>query len=127
MAVDYSKTIIGNKVWNQAIEEACNEFTRTYTTYFQQKAAKKAPMNTPQKTLQAILEIATEFDSAANAFPPFASPHEGYAILKEEVDELWDEVKKKPSLRSNMALEKEAIQVAAMALRFLVDVCYKGK
>ena len=116
MAVDYSKTIIGNKVWNQAIGAYCPA-----------TQPKKAPMNTPQKTLQAILEIATEFDNASNAFPPFTSPHEGYAILKEEVDELWDEVKKKPSLRSNMALEKEAIQVAAMALRFLVDICYKGK
>lgn len=74
-----------------------------------------------------LSDVLLELSSASDKFPPFNSAHEGYAILKEEVDELWDEVKKKPSLRSNMALEKEAIQVAAMALRFLVDVCYKGK
>ena len=106
--------------WQASEEDAIAEFART-------TSPKKDTMTPAQKKLQAILEVSTEFESASGAFPPFTSAHEGYAILKEEVDELWDEVKKKPSLRSNMALEKEAIQVAAMALRFLVDVCYKGK
>ncbi len=45
----------------------------------------------------------------------FASYHEAYAVLLEEVDELWDEIKKQtPSLD---ALAKEAIQVAAVAAR----------
>lgn len=74
-----------------------------------------------------LSDVLLELSSASDKFPPFASAHEGFAILKEEVDELWDEVKKKPSIRLNMNLEKEAIQVAAMALRFLVDICYKGK
>jgi NTP pyrophosphatase (non-canonical NTP hydrolase) len=42
--------------------------------------------------------------------------HEFYAILKEEVDEVWDAVKcDEPSEK----LEKEIIQVAAMCLRYL--------
>lgn len=87
----------------------------------------KATMTPTQKKLQAILEVSTEFDAASGAFPAFNSAHEGYSILAEEVDELWDEVKKNPAKRVPANLEKEAIQVAAMALRFLVDVCYKGK
>ncbi|MBC9913142.1 hypothetical protein [Chitinophaga varians] len=51
---------------------------------------------------------------------PFHSPHEGFAVLKEEVDELWDEVKK-DSDRETM--KKEAIQVAAMAIRFIRELC----
>ena len=53
-------------------------------------------------------------------FPPFHSAHEGYAVLLEEVDELWDEIKgnKKPGAYERM--RKEAIQVGAMVLRFLV-------
>jgi hypothetical protein len=67
-----------------------------------------------------------EFYRATSEFPAFHSAHEGYAVLKEEVDELWDEVKTKrvqfPELH-RAAMRKEAIQVAAMAIRFVFDVC----
>lgn len=70
--------------------------------------------------LEAIQE---ELSIATSKFGPFASQHEGYAIIKEEVDELWEEIKSKhsPDRRSN--IQSEAIQVAAMAVRFLVDLC----
>ena len=58
-------------------------------------------------------------------FPPFNSAHEGYAVLREEVDELWEAIKKKD--KDHGAIQKEAIQVAAMALRFLEDVCEKRR
>lgn len=41
--------------------------------------------------------------------------HEFYGILKEEVDELWDDIK---SDAPQETLEKELIQVAAMCLRY---------
>lgn len=67
-------------------------------------------------------EINDEVVSATAKFPPFNSAHEGFAILKEEVDELWDEVKKKQTTRDVQKLRREAIQVAAMAVRFVEDV-----
>jgi len=69
------------------------------------------------KALQLVMD---EVLSATSKFPQFNSAHEGYAVLLEEVDELWQEVKhgKNPS---DMTLE--AIQVAAMGVRFLMDVC----
>jgi NTP pyrophosphatase (non-canonical NTP hydrolase) len=51
------------------------------------------------------------------------SAHEGYAVLLEEVDELWDEVKMNSRQRSIKKMREEAIQVAAMAMRFVHDVC----
>lgn len=61
------------------------------------------------------------------------SPHEGYAILLEEVDELWDEVRRwQPDIAyrhvedcaaARQAMRKEALHVAAMALAFLAEVC----
>lgn len=42
--------------------------------------------------------------------------HEYYAILKEEVDEMWDAIKKDEPQEE---LVKEAIQVAAMVFRYL--------
>jgi NTP pyrophosphatase (non-canonical NTP hydrolase) len=69
---------------------------------------------------QAIFE---EMAFASIKFPKFASEHEGYAILLEEVNELWEAVKlnqKNPERKK--LIEKECIQVGAMALRFLHDM-----
>ena len=71
--------------------------------------------------LKAMLE---EYAKAIVKFSPMASPHEGYAVMLEEFDELWDEIKKsKPGNANRERIRKEAIQVAAMAYRFLVDCC----
>ena len=81
----------------------------------------------------ALIEIPNECrDELANAMKHHSSmksSHEGYAVILEEVDELWDEVKKNPKKHPEALgnMRKEAIQVAAMAMRFVVDVCDKGK
>lgn len=41
--------------------------------------------------------------------------HEFYGIMKEEVDEVWDDIKRDAPAED---LEKEIIQVAAMCLRY---------
>jgi hypothetical protein len=70
-----------------------------------------------------LVAISLEFNEAIQKFETFHSTHEGYAIIKEEVEELWDEIKKKVGERDPNKIQKEAIQVGAMALRFLVDLC----
>ena len=49
------------------------------------------------------------------------------AVIAEELDELWDEVKLNPrkNPQRNATMREEAIQVAAMAIRFVLDVCDK--
>lgn len=74
------------------------------------------------KAKTAIRLIIEEFHRATAANGEFHSRHEGYAVLHEEVDELWDAVKR--NLPDNR-LKEEATQVGAMALRFLVDCTYK--
>lgn len=74
-------------------------------------------------TTATVCEVLEELARARASFPLMASAHEGYAILLEEVDELWDEIKKSPKKRDLAAMRKEAIQVAAMAIRLLEDVC----
>lgn len=68
---------------------------------------------------EALAKIRVEYERAAARYGPFHSGHEGYAVIREELDELWDEVKSTDGL--GRACE-EAVQVAAMALRFLVDL-----
>lgn len=73
------------------------------------------------KQSKAIDLVVLEYERATKLFGPFASRHEGYAILLEEMDELKEVVwKNQPDER----LEEEVKQVAAMAVRFLID-CIK--
>lgn len=65
--------------------------------------------------------VAEELDAAVEKFPPMRSPHEGYAIILEEMDELWEEIKKQHDAWSKDRMYDEAKQVAAMAIRFMVD------
>ena len=65
--------------------------------------------------------IRKEHRAAIKAFGQFNSAHEGFAVIKEELDELWDSIKTKGTTSDDWA--KEAIQVGAMALRFLGDLC----
>jgi hypothetical protein len=48
--------------------------------------------------------------------------HEAYAVILEELEEFWDECKKKPQNRTPVAMRYELIQVAAMAVRTIIDL-----
>lgn len=64
-------------------------------------------------------EILAEYLRAKKKFPAnLNSRHEGYGILAEEFDELWDDIK-----ADNIGPDyKEAIQVGAMALRYVLEL-----
>lgn len=68
----------------------------------------------------ASAEFVWEYDRARKTFGAFHNAHEGYAVLLEEVDELWDAIKAKQSAEY---LRREAVQVGAMALAFIVECC----
>jgi hypothetical protein len=83
-----------------------------------------------------------ELQFARNKFQPMHSMHEGYAVLLEEVEELWDWIKQKqmPELaednrrtvellipsRNQAAICGELVQIAAMAQRIFEDVASDG-
>ncbi len=74
---------------------------------------------------KTMMVVRAEYISARKRFPSIVSAHEGYAILLEEVDELWEEVKgnKRPMAEYKTACRAEAVQVCAMALAFIIEVC----
>ncbi len=71
-----------------------------------------------ERVYELLVGVAAELRRAARKFGPFASGHEGYAVIREELDELWDDVR---ADRLGSAV-KEAQQVAAMAVRFMLDL-----
>lgn len=92
-------------------------------------------------------EIAHSLKKARDKHAPMRGPHEGYAVILEELDELWDEIKAWQPMPSDFMakaeefsitsatppehiaysenmrrMRKEAMHVAAMALAFLLEV-----
>ncbi len=70
------------------------------------------------KILDGTSAVANELMRAQAKHGPHKSLHEGYAILLEEMDELWDEIKKQNTDPYN--IYTEAIQVAAMATEIAI-------
>jgi len=81
----------------------------------------------PPSAYGVVTEVLDELRRAREMFGPFHSAHEGHAVLREEFEELWEAVKrhnpKMTSAEDYIQMREEAIQVAAMALRFILDVC----
>jgi hypothetical protein len=82
-------------------------------------------MNESTESL-AVLEdmmsaIVDEYTIATEKFGKFVSPHEGLAIIEEEFLEFREAVFW-PHKEHTGEARQEAIQLAAMALRFLMDI-----
>ncbi len=71
-------------------------------------------------TVEVLDEVHKEVRGAAAKHKPLNSPHEAFAVMAEEVDEVWDEVRKRTL--DKPAMRRELIQVAAMAVRAIVDL-----
>ena len=68
-----------------------------------------------------------ELKRATRTHGRMKSPHEGYAVIKEEFEELWAEIKTCEHWNTDGdardRMRTEASQVAAMAMRFILDIC----
>lgn len=71
----------------------------------------------------ALADVKDEVESAMKKWPPYNSAHEGFAVLHEEFDELKAHVWTNQKHRDISEMRKEAYQIAAVAIRFVLDVC----
>lgn len=81
-------------------------------------------MNEMNHDYEIAKQVLLELGEAREKWPDLHSGHEAYAVIKEELDEFWIEVqanKGDPAAR-RLRMKKELIQVAAMAIRAIVDV-----
>ena len=74
----------------------------------------------------AMQDVSAEVIHARSLYPPFHSAHEGLAVVEEEFLELREEVFKNPKTRERQKMYTEAMQLAAMAVRFMLDIDAKG-
>lgn len=110
-------------MWSAGWEKAEDELVERKA--LERLAAEGLRAGQELKSVHLALEaVRQEIYSAKKNWPePAHSAHEQYAVLLEEVDELWDHVKTKQKNRDLVEMRKEAIQVAAMAIRFATEVC----
>lgn len=67
-------------------------------------------------------KVRRELTEARQLHDPINSLHEGYAVILEEVDELWDEARRKRKAREPQQILRELIQIGAMAQRTAEDL-----
>ena len=73
--------------------------------------------------MHAMREVAAEYFEARDNFPAFRSRHEGIAIIEEEFIEFRDAAMWPHKLKpTDDDAYTEAKQLAAMAIRYMVDV-----
>jgi hypothetical protein len=70
---------------------------------------------------EIAMEIAAKVERAERKHPPMHSPHEGWSVIWEELEELREHVRADTG-RSAEA-RKEALQIAAMGLRYALNLC----
>ncbi|MFT5724160.1 MAG: hypothetical protein ACI9JN_001277 [Bacteroidia bacterium] len=79
-------------------------------------------VSTEHDIKQATKSVEKELRSILLKYPmPYNTSHEFYGVLREEVDELWDEIKTDKKQGSKQRQIDEAIQVAAVALKFIMQ------
>lgn len=66
--------------------------------------------------------VAEELRRARSGHAPLNSAHEGYAVILEEVEELWDWCRLKRENRLPEAGLEELVQIGAMAQRLAEDI-----
>lgn len=74
-----------------------------------------------------LTSVGDEVRRAEGLHSPINSLHEGYAVILEELDEFWEEVRKKREERDLGAVREELVQTAAMCVRTAVNVLEERK
>lgn len=75
-------------------------------------------MTTPLE-IETVLDLVRAEVARAKEKRPceFATAHEGYAVILEELDEAWDAIKGNAFAHARV----EMVQVAAMAVKFIAE------
>lgn len=66
--------------------------------------------------------VQEELQKARNKHGPMTNLHEAYAVILEEVDELWEHCRKKQENRNPQEILEELVQISAMAQKTAEDV-----
>lgn len=83
----------------------------------------KFPKLSPSEWTSTVQLVVNELEQAVSNWPSMNSAHEGLGLLDEEYEELRKIIHLKQKLRDLDQMRREAIQLAAVAIRFAFEVC----
>lgn len=63
-----------------------------------------------------------ELEAARRDHKPYNSAHEAYAVILEELEEFWEEVRMKRNKRDKAHMLRELVQIATTAERAAYDL-----
>ena len=86
------------------------------------KAASITEGLTRQEESRFAAFVREELANARCGNKPMNSAHEAYAVILEELDEFWEEVRKKRIDRDPVKMLNELVQIAAMCQRAAEDL-----
>lgn len=82
----------------------------------------EVPKPNPFDRDQFLRDVMYEYARVSEKHGPYyASAHEGFAVMYEELDELWEEVRKKSKNRDLANMREECVQIASCALKFALS------
>jgi hypothetical protein len=69
-----------------------------------------------------LAELGRAIAHAQAKHKPYNSFHESYAVILEETDEYWEQVKAWPKAHDPAEMRKELLHIAATAMRSIIDL-----
>ncbi|MFP1646140.1 hypothetical protein [Pontitalea aquivivens] len=88
---------------------------------FQKSMMRTAEVRPVTPVEQLALEVVAELERAESTHAPMHSPHEGWSVIWEELEELREHVR--ADTGRSRAARKEALQIAAMGMRYALNLC----
>lgn len=93
------------------------------TAWERSEARQQAAPDFSHEIDEALTAIGYELEQARLAHGArFASMHEAKAVIEEELEEFWEEVRKKKAERSEPHMRYELTQLAAMAVKAMLQL-----
>lgn len=80
------------------------------------------PLTFTRADMKTLNLVGDELERARAKHAPLNSAHEAYAVILEELDEFWEEVRKKREVRSKSRMASELIQTAVVCVRAVADL-----
>lgn len=79
-------------------------------------------MPTAARDVIAINDVCDELKRARSKHCTLNSAHEAYAVILEELDEYWEQVRLRRQDRDRAKMRLELVQIGAMAIRAISDL-----